>query len=92
MLKAPGYSLVKETLSQFLGKKKQPFSSVVLCDIYGTKALVSAFVTDEHKDGSFTVFVPTGPNPTSGNIFHLPDDCVHPGDVSLNDMEGRTTI
>ena len=84
-LKIPGYSLIKETVFQFLGNKKPPFSSVALVQIFGNETLVSAFITDEHKDGTFTVFVPTGPNPTSGNIYHLPQNLVHPVDVSVED-------
>jgi uncharacterized membrane protein len=85
LLKAPGYSLIKETVAQFLGNKKSPFSSVALVQIYGNDTLVSAFVTDEHDNGHMTVFVPTGPNPTSGNIYHLPDKFVHPVDVPVED-------
>lgn len=85
LLKAPGYSLIKQTLAQFLGQKKTPFSSVALCRIYSNETLVTAFVTDEHSDGSYTVFVPTGPNPTSGNIFHLPAANVYPVNVSIED-------
>ena len=84
-LRVPGYSLVKETVFQFLGNKKSPFSSVALVQLFGNETLVSAFITDEHKDGTRTVFVPTGPNPTSGNIYHLPQDQVHPVDVSVED-------
>jgi len=91
LLKAPGYSLIKETVTQFLGTKKSPFSSVALVQIFGNETLASAFVTDEHDDGSFTVFVPTGPNPTSGNIFHLPGCFVHPVDVGVEDAM-RTII
>jgi uncharacterized membrane protein len=47
--------------------------------------LVSAFITDTHTDGTYTVFVPTGPNPTSGNIFHLKGEYVHPVDVPVED-------
>jgi uncharacterized membrane protein len=83
--KVPGYSLIKETVSQFLGGKKAPFSSVALVQIYGNETMVSAFVTDSHDDGSYTVFVPTGPNPTSGNIYHLKGKWVHPVDVSVED-------
>ena len=86
--KAPGYSLIKETVSQFLGKKKSPFSSVALVQIFGNETLVSAFVTEEHEDGTCTVFVPTGPNPTSGNIYHLPQDRMHPVDVSVHHGDG----
>jgi len=85
LLKAPGYSLIKETVAQFLGNKKSPFSCVALVQIYGNDTMVSAFVTDEHDNGHVTVFVPTGPNPTSGNIYHLPAKYVHPVDVPVED-------
>lgn len=85
LLKAPGYTLIKETVSQFFGRKRSPFSSVALARIFCNETLVSAFITDEHEDGSYTVFVPTGPNPTSGNIFHLPGKYVHPVNVSIED-------
>lgn len=82
---APGYSLIKETVMQFVGSKKSPFSSVALVQIFGNETLASAFVTDTHEDGSYTVFVPTGPNPTSGNIYHLEARFVHPVDVPVED-------
>jgi len=82
---APGYNLIKETVLQILGNKKSPFSSVALAQIFENETLVTAFVTDEHADGSFSVFVPTGPNPTSGNIFHLKGKYVHPVDVSVEE-------
>ena len=85
LAKAPGYSLVKETVFQFLGNKKSPFSSVALAQIFGNETMVSSFVTETHADGSCTVFVPTGPNPTSGNIYHLDAKYVHPVDVSVED-------
>ncbi|MFH1761798.1 MAG: DUF502 domain-containing protein [bacterium] len=77
LLKIPGYTLVKETVLQFIGGKKSPFSSVALANIFGNQILATCFVTDEHGDGSCTVFVPTGPNPTSGNIYHLESKFVH---------------
>ncbi len=83
--KAPGYSLIKETVFQFLGNKQSPFSSVALVKIYGNDTLVSAFVTDTHENGMRTVFVPTGPNPTSGNIFHLDSKNVFPVDIPVED-------
>ena len=83
--KAPGYSLIKETVFQFIGNKKSPFSSVALVKIYGNDTMVSAFVTDTHENGMCTVFVPTGPNPTSGNIFHLDSKYVFPVDIPVED-------
>lgn len=82
---APGYNLVKETVLQMFGGKKSPFSSVALAQIFANETLVTCFVTDEHEDGSFSVFVPTGPNPTSGNIYHLKGKYVHRVDVSVED-------
>ncbi|NQT09777.1 MAG: DUF502 domain-containing protein [Desulfobacteraceae bacterium] len=83
---APGYSLIKETVMQFLGRKKTPFSSVALVQVFGNETMLTAFVTDEHSDGSYTVFVPTGPNPTSGNIYHLESRFVHQVDVPVEDV------
>ena len=84
--KAPGYSIIKETVAQFIGNKKSPFSATALVQIFGNDTMVSAFITDEHSDGSFTVFVPTGPNPTSGNIYHLPPRLVKKLDAPADEM------
>ncbi len=82
--RAPGYTVVKETLLQFMGSKRSPFSSVALVQIYENDTMVTAFVTDEHDNGLCTVFVPTGPNPTSGNIYHVKSELVHPLDVPVD--------
>lgn len=82
---APGYPTIKAVVMQFLGKKKSPFSSVALVQVFGEEALMTAFITDTHDDGRFTVFVPTGPNPTTGFIFHLPEKSVHPVKVSVEE-------
>ena len=84
--RVPGYSLIKETVLQFLGSKRSPFSSVALARIFGNDTMVSSFITDRHADGSYTIFVPTGPNPTSGNIYHLKGEFVHPVDIPVEDM------
>jgi uncharacterized membrane protein len=74
---APGYSLVKETVAQFFGDKPSPFRSVAFVQIFGdAPTQVTAFITERHANGWFTVFVPTGPNPTSGQIFHVPGEKV----------------
>jgi uncharacterized membrane protein len=82
---APGYTLIKETVLQVLGNKKAPYSSVALVQVFGNSTLMTAFVTDEHPDGSCSVFVPTGPNPTSGNIYHLEGKYVHPVNVPVEE-------
>jgi len=83
---APGYSMIKDTVLQLFGNRKDsPFSSVALAQIFCNSTLVTCFVTDTHDDGSFTVFVPTGPNPTSGLIYHLEGRYVHPVAVPVQD-------
>ena len=82
----PGYKMVKETISQLLSTDKaSPFASVALCQIFCNETLVTAFITDTHENGGFTVFVPTGPNPTSGNIYHLKPKYVHKINVTVEE-------
>ena len=73
--KIPGYKLARETIQQFFGKNRSFFKEVVLVDIFNTGTLMTGFITDEQED-IITVFVPTGPNPTSGNIYHFPKERV----------------
>lgn len=83
--KAPGYKMVKETVNQFLGKNESPFSSVALVQVFENDTMLTAFITDRHDNGIVTVFVPTGPNPTSGFIYHVKEEFVHPVDVTVED-------
>jgi uncharacterized membrane protein len=69
--KIPGYKLAKETVQQFFGKNRSFFKEVVLVDIYNSGVLMTGFITDD-QGSVITVFVPTGPNPTSGLIYHVP--------------------
>jgi len=82
---APGYNLIKETILQLIGRDKKPFDGVALVRLFNSETLMTAFITDDHEDGSKTVFVPTGPNPTSGLIYHLSSDQVHIVDVPVED-------
>jgi uncharacterized membrane protein len=75
LIRVPGYKLAKETVQQFFGKNKSFFKEVVLVDIFNSGALMTGFITDDQGE-IITVFVPTGPNPTSGNIYHLQQDKV----------------
>lgn len=82
---APGYPTIKSVVMQFIGKKESPFSSVALVQVFGNETLMTGFITDTHENGRYTVFVPTGPNPTSGLIFHLQKKYVHPVKVSVEE-------
>ena len=70
LLRIPGYKLAKETVQQFFGKNRSFFKEVVLVDIFNSGVLMTGFITDDQGD-IISVFVPTGPNTTSGNIYHL---------------------
>jgi uncharacterized membrane protein len=73
---APGYRMVKEVVIQLFGQSEDsPFvnGKVARVKIFGEDCPteVTALITDQHEDGSYTIFMPTGPNPTSGNIYHV---------------------
>jgi uncharacterized membrane protein len=75
LMQLPFYSTLRETVHQFLGKKKAPFSQVVLIDAFGSGVLMTGFISDESENEEYvTVFVPTGPNPTNGFVFHAKKD------------------
>lgn len=73
--KIPGYKLTRETVMQFFGKNRSFFREVVLVDLFNSGTLMTGFITDDQGE-VVTVFVPTGPNPTSGNIYHVPAEKV----------------
>ncbi len=79
---APGYGTIKEIVMQLIGKKF-PFSSVALVRIFENDTMVTAFITDSHPDGSYTIIVPTAPNPTSGFIYHVKGEYVHHIDIPV---------
>jgi uncharacterized membrane protein len=81
---APGYRIIRETVMQLLGRKKSPFSTVALVRLYNNEALMTAFVTDDHEGDWYSIFIPTGPNPTTGYIVHLPGERVFPIDVRVD--------
>ena len=78
---APGYNLVKDIINQLFGSDSEsPFNQgeVARARIFGRDIAteVTGIITSRHNDGTITLFVPTGPNPTSGMIYHLPGEQV----------------
>ena len=65
----PFYNIIRETIQQFFGKDKMPFSEVVSVDVFGNNTRMIGFVSDHLKNDRMAIFVPTGPNPTNGFIF-----------------------
>ncbi len=81
LVKLPGYKIVRELVNQLLGNSDSPFAGATVAKVRlfvgpSVETSTTALVTSRHEDGSFTVFVPTSPNPTSGFIYHLPKEQV----------------
>jgi uncharacterized membrane protein len=90
MRRAPGYVWIRDILGRVLGTQKPLLSSVALVEI-SEGTLCTAFITDTHADGSFTVFVPESPNPLSGSVYHLKQEHVHTVDVPV-DVAWRSIV
>lgn len=78
---APGYQMIREIVQQLFGdRRNSPFSqgSVALVQLHGERNPIrsTAIVTSRHPNGIYTVFIPTGPNPTTGFVYHVPEDLV----------------
>jgi uncharacterized membrane protein len=71
LMPLPLYGTIRETVRQFIGRDKMPFSQVVLADVFGGGTLVTGFITDELGNDYYTIFIPTAPNPTNGFVFHV---------------------
>jgi len=70
----PGYKVIKEIIEYFGKTERNPFARPVLVKI-SDAASFTGFLAD---DGDVcTVFIPTGPNPTTGLVVH-----VHPSQVA----------
>jgi len=85
MARVPGYRSIREVTAQLLDNSSDsPFrrGEVGRLWLYGRQADVSVLglVTSRLPGNRVTVFVPTGPNPTTGFIYHVSADLVdfHP--------------
>lgn len=87
----PFYSTLRDTVQQFAGNGKTPFQQVVLVDPFASGILMTGFVAEELSPNLFSIFVPTGPNPTNGFIFHVPLEKIQFVDVKPEDAM-RTII
>lgn len=77
--KVPGYRAVKDLVSQLMGHGNGALrGEVCLVRISGAQVniAVAGMITAKHADGSFTVFAPCGPNPTTGFIYHVGPELV----------------
>jgi uncharacterized membrane protein len=77
----PGYSLLRGLTGRLTGTREDATFAVALVEI--EEALVPAFIVEENRDGSFTVFVPSVPTPAAGSVYILAAARVHRVDVSF---------
>ena len=83
LFKIPGYRTVKEITEQISGKQKGLFRKVALITVGNTGVSATGFVTDEIDEEHSTVFIPCGPNPTTGFILHVKNKDITVLDVSV---------
>lgn len=76
--KIPGYKAVKDIVGQVVGQGGGTRGEVCLVKVMGRDVgiTVTGMVTARHADGRYTVFVPCGPNPTTGFIYHVDAELV----------------
>ena len=72
----PGYHTINKLVSQLLGGEGNvSLLKGEVCRAYimgrSVKTSVTGIITAKHKNGDFTVYVPTAPFLTSGMIYHL---------------------
>lgn len=89
-IRLPFYSSINDIVKRFSGIKDMPFSRVVLIDPFDSGAFLTGFVVDDCEDEILTVFVPTAPNPTNGNIYHVKN--THVKFVDITPREAMQTI
>lgn len=85
MSRLPGYRPIREIIAQLLGTGENSVfgrGEVVRVWVYGRAVDVSVMgiVTGKHEDGRVSIFMPTGPNPTTGFIYFADEALVtyHP--------------
>ena len=80
----PFYVVLRETVQQFFGKDKMFFSKVVSADIFNNGTRMLGFVSASYED-YYTIFVPTGPNPTNGFIFIVKENQIEWVDIKTEE-------
>jgi uncharacterized membrane protein len=82
------YSTIKKITRSFLSPNKVSFKKVVLVEFPRIGAHSIGFITNDEfpflEENSYSIFVPTTPNPTSGFFIVVPRDKVKILDISVD--------
>jgi uncharacterized membrane protein len=70
LTRIPGYKMIRDIIKQFGSEHKSLFREVVLVRVGDDGPEMTGFVVDQYDEDGVSVFVPTGPNPTTGLILH----------------------
>jgi uncharacterized membrane protein len=71
----PGYTLIRDLLSQFKSKEGGSFTRPVMLKAFQSEQFVLGYITDELEE-HFAVFVPTSPSPFNGFVIFAPKEDV----------------
>lgn len=83
LVKIPGYTTIKDIVAQITGKQKGLFKKVVLVKVGNTGVSATGFVVDEINEHYSSVFIPCGPNPTTGFILHMRNEDILVMNISV---------
>lgn len=83
LYRIPGYKTIKDIVAQITGKQKGLFRKVVLIQVGNTGVSATGFIVDEIDEQHSTVFIPCGPNPTTGFILHMENTDIKTLDISV---------
>jgi len=82
------YSTVKRITRAFLSPGKTSFNKVVLVEFPHSEAYSIGFITNDEfpflEEDTYSIFVPTTPNPTSGFFIVVPRDKVKILDITVD--------
>ena len=91
LARIPGYKTIKDLIAQVTGDKTGLFKYVALVKLGGNDYSATGFIVDEYGDQFVTAFIPCGPNPTTGFIYHIPKKNIERLNVSV-ETAMRTVI
>ncbi len=86
----PGYQMVKNLTRQLVGHEGTEFAPA-LVDLQGSGAWVLGLIVEEPAEGQFTIFVPSSPAVTLGQVYFLPGDRVRRLEARLVDVVNSLT-
>lgn len=81
----PGYPMLKNLTRQLVGHEGTEFAPA-LVDLQGSGAWVLGLIVEEPAEGQCTVFVPSSPAVTLGQVYFLPGDRVKKLEARLVDV------